>query len=325
MKKYTFEELSTPGTKIVINKELQYRCQKWKDTEPNYIFTFDNKSNYEIKSTPVSYRGIIYIIFDNIDSQLNHYMVSISEFERVGLLEETFPEKWQLDVKQLDKDKLQIVKEWINKNSQSGCYSYNLDAFKYLIFPLWNNTHICDSIKLDYTEITFEQFQKHILKEIPMNKRTITKEQAQSIVDSACSTWKEKLCAKWATSIVLGLSIDIDEAFYKEMRGACTKEQHELFDKIFGSDKKEIEWDKLKTGSVVMIKYTSQHCNGFYEIDENKPVGIIFYKTKHFINSDKEFKKQGNNSSYITFYQDGRYVLFTSNKNNDCIIDVIEY
>ena len=181
-------------------------------------------------------------------------------------------------------------------------------------------------VKKDYTEITFEQFQKHILKEIPMNKRTITKEQAQSIVDSACSTWKEKLCAKWATSIVLGLSIDIDEKFYKEMRGACTKEQHELFDKIFGSDKKEIEWDKLKTGSVVMIKYTSQHYNGFYKIDKNKPVNIIFYETKHFINSDKEFKKQGNNSSYyITFHQDGRYVLFTSDKNNDCIIDVIEY
>lgn len=66
--------------------------------------------------------------------------------------------------------------------------------------------------------------------------RTITPKQAQSIIDSACLGWKDALSKKWAIKIVLNKTIYITEDKYKQMREACTKEQHILFDNIFGKD-----------------------------------------------------------------------------------------
>jgi hypothetical protein len=61
-------------------------------------------------------------------------------------------------------------------------------------------------------------------------------EHATDIINIACSTWREKLAKLWATDIVLMRNIEISEDFYKEMRKACTAEQHKLFDDIFGKD-----------------------------------------------------------------------------------------
>jgi hypothetical protein len=60
---------------------------------------------------------------------------------------------------------------------------------------------------------------------------------AQKIISIACNDWKEKLAEYWSKSIVLNQNILIYEQFYKEMRNACTTQQHELFDEIFGKDK----------------------------------------------------------------------------------------
>jgi hypothetical protein len=64
-------------------------------------------------------------------------------------------------------------------------------------------------------------------------------ENAQKIINIACpgtNNWKEKLVKRWAETIVLGKTIEISEYFYKEMRKACTADQHKLFDEIFGKD-----------------------------------------------------------------------------------------
>lgn len=74
------------------------------------------------------------------------------------------------------------------------------------------------------------------IKEIDMKGRTITPEQAQSIIDIACSTWKGSLSEEWATDIVLKQDITISEEMYKRMRNACTGKQHRLFDEIFGKN-----------------------------------------------------------------------------------------
>ena len=44
---------------------------------------------------------------------------------------------------------------------------------------------------------------------------TITKEEAQSIIDIACGTWKEKLFGLWGKQIVLNKPIEVTEEFYK--------------------------------------------------------------------------------------------------------------
>lgn len=59
---------------------------------------------------------------------------------------------------------------------------------------------------------------------------------AQSIINIACSGWKADLADRWGKNIVLNEVITIEEQFYKSMRNACTAVQSELFDKIFGKD-----------------------------------------------------------------------------------------
>jgi len=68
-------------------------------------------------------------------------------------------------------------------------------------------------------------------------KRKISAVDAQRIIDIACvGNWKPKLAEKWGKDIVMGNPIFVSEDFYQEMRKACTKWQHELFDEIFGKD-----------------------------------------------------------------------------------------
>jgi hypothetical protein len=90
----------------------------------------------------------------------------------------------------------------------------------------------------DYKISTKWAFENHILKQQEM--KTITYNQAQQIIDIACSRWKEKLFTLWGKNIVLKQEITISEESYKEMRNACTDEQNTLFDEIFGKDIKFI-------------------------------------------------------------------------------------
>jgi hypothetical protein len=97
--------------------------------------------------------------------------------------------------------------------------------------------------KKDYVGSNYLMTPLSIIQELdkkeqsePMKTRIITSEQAQSIIDVACETWKNTLFDKWGRAIVLKKEITIDEFFYQEMRKACTTPQNELFDKIFGKD-----------------------------------------------------------------------------------------
>ena len=86
--------------------------------------------------------------------------------------------------------------------------------------------------------------------------RTITPQQAQSIIDIACSSWKETLFNMWGKDIVLKNNISVSEIDYKGMRAACTPNQHILFDEIFGKDK------SLKVGDWVKIIQKIVSCEG---------------------------------------------------------------
>lgn len=96
-----------------------------------------------------------------------------------------------------------------------------------------------------YTEITFEEFKKYILKkEENMDNRfpfKISAYHAQLIINIACNDWKDKLATMWGPKIVISTSVVISEEFYKEMRKACTNEQHDLFDEIFGKDQPDFK------------------------------------------------------------------------------------
>ena len=86
-----------------------------------------------------------------------------------------------------------------------------------------------------------------------------------------------------------------------------------------------IDVSRIKTGSKVMINYTDQHCSGFNNIDNSKPVDVVFFKTPHYIRGDNEFHDSGVYSMYCTFHQRGKFVFFSAYENVDYITSVVKY
>lgn len=82
---------------------------------------------------------------------------------------------------------------------------------------------------------------------------------ARKIYNIACSEWKTKLEKNWAKYFLEGEYIIITEDEYKVMRNACNNKQHELFDEIFGKDKKEVfyslgdQFTEDDTGEVYLL------------------------------------------------------------------------
>jgi len=82
--------------------------------------------------------------------------------------------------------------------------------------------------------------------------RILKPNEAQSIIDIACPTWKQKLAKLWSLSIVMDENISITQDFYKEMRKACTDSQNKLFDEIFGKDT-PIETIPVEVGDWIVV------------------------------------------------------------------------
>jgi len=141
----------------------------------------------------------------------------------------------------------------------------------------------------------------------------------------ACSVWKTKIASQFLIRTDSTQHIKFTQQEIDEMFSVATEKQKPVLEKIFGKQPKPIEWNKLKTGSKVMIKYTGEHCDGIDKIDLQKPVHILFYKTPHSVNSIEGFLKESHYPEYCTFMQDNNIVLFAANKNIDYITEVIEY
>lgn len=80
--------------------------------------------------------------------------------------------------------------------------------------------------------------------------RTISAADATRIINVACIAWKDRLAEMWGKNITLGYNVEIEEYFYRQMRGACTITQNQLFDEIFKDDFKPGDW-------VIVIKEQS--------------------------------------------------------------------
>lgn len=87
----------------------------------------------------------------------------------------------------------------------------------------------------------------------------------------------------------------------------------------------EIDYSRLKTGSIVKIKKTGRYCNGLEGFNLDLPVDIVFYRTTSVIDHCGSFKMYSVHTSYITFHQDGKYCVFSSDTSIDYITEVIEY
>jgi hypothetical protein len=177
-----------------------------------------------------------------------------------------------------------------------------------------------------YTIITFEQFQQHVLNKQPNKthmKLTVHVSQVLKIHAVACPHWRPKI-AGYLPRINPDQNITFDESEVREMFEAATPKQKPVLESIFGTLSKPIEWDKIKTGSKVMIKPTGKIV-GYPTVDYSQPVDVVFYKTPYGVCGDGAFFLAGPYPSYITFNQNRNFILYASDENTDCIVEVIEY
>lgn len=88
------------------------------------------------------------------------------------------------------------------------------------------------------TQEAIDKFNQEIKqsKQMETRKRILKWQDAQRIIAASCAKWKEVLIEMWAKNIAVCKDINVLESDYQDMRKACTKEQHQLFDEIFGKD-----------------------------------------------------------------------------------------
>ena len=152
---------------------------------------------------------------------------------------------------------------------------------------------------------------------------TVTKKELGKIYEVACTTWKAKI-QDLTLRNPFGTDIELSQAEIDEMFKAATESQTPVLESIFGKQEK-IDFDRIKTGSKVMLDYTGEHCCGFSDIDRTQPVDVVFFKTPHLIDHNPKFQATGSHPFYCTFHQNGKYALFSASDNLDYIIKVVEY
>lgn len=187
-----------------------------------------------------NYYGIINNYFDNYGMR----QVSAHGVKIITLPDFVLPKKWCIKATPATATLiLKYFNDGCGRDTTNG-YCILDDYYHYPCFAgaasFKFGQHSTTAKQSNYTEITFEQFEKYVLKEINMKKTgldfMITPAEANMILAIACVTWKLKLAKLWALHIVMNEKISVTNAFYKEMRVECTTPQHELFDKIFGKD-----------------------------------------------------------------------------------------
>lgn len=191
---------------------------------------------------------------------------------------------------------------------------------------MWRNIDDCN----DYKEITFEQFQTYVLKQKIQKiqtMQTLTLGQLKDLYNvSDCSKWRENI--NYYLSTYLQRKDDFKVEIQTEHLQLLLKEgnttQQTAVQNLGIKLSNPIEWDKIKTGSKVMLKYSGEKCVGSNDnIDFDKPFDVIFFKQPYYM-FDNGFKTC-NSYSYCTFNQNGKFACYQAHRNTDYITEVIEY
>ena len=233
-------------------------------------------------------------------------------------------------IKPILKENSLIITDSINRFTSTPYLVNNVSGAAGLV------SNVYPGLKNDYKRTVFEEWNQDTFLEycgIKTEKQTektmgyklkVPVTDVLKIHNVACHDWK-LIISRYLTRIDKNQEITFEESEIDGMFAAATTGQKPVLTKIFGEKKKEIDYGRLETGSKVIIKYSDQVCSGIEKIDINKPVDIVFYKTPHFINGNKRFNLTGAYDSYITFHQNGEYVLFSAHQKIDYITEVIEY
>lgn len=195
-------------------------CSNEADTDEQiYYGVIDGRfSNHHINYVNETNTKIVQLPRPISDIKTNEviHCKTLDEAKAICLLFDFSGYMWESGTKYTERN------NW-NVNGENTCYNVREGVYANKKYYLDRNYIISDASEFLTTT------------QIKMN-RQIKPSQAKSIIDMACNIWKTVLANKWAKDIVLEREISVDESFYKEMRQACTVNQHKVFDEIFGPD-----------------------------------------------------------------------------------------
>ena len=174
MKKYTLQELRTPGTKIPrLIGEVKYTTSYNSIKQVKDFITHEFKSEEYISFGSTNQNSEECILMDKLGYEGKNFIeIPVSEFRRLGLLDEfVLPEKWAV---KRTKEASSKVNEWLTKGTTVSYFSCDDEYAHYPNYQtnsgFYGGKHIKPSIQEGYTEITFEQFKEYVLKENTMKK-----------------------------------------------------------------------------------------------------------------------------------------------------------
>jgi hypothetical protein len=114
-------------------------------------------------------------------------------------------------------------------------YYYKSDA-PYFEFTSFFETNLpTQSVKEFYKQLKPENMED---KRFPFK---LEEKDAKRIIKIACRDWRNRLSDRWGVELLREGFVNIEEKYYRYMRKACTDEQHELFDDIFGKDEEQLK------------------------------------------------------------------------------------
>lgn len=165
-KEETMIDFKIKGTELPCMKDIRFRCSSWNSNNYQHL----NFSGKLVSFGHKVFNGVVHILAEKSNyTGSNYFMFKESDVieaaKKQGMYKEEFvlPEKWCIKVTEVNKPTLRkwleskddfnmdyiYIKDWVLSNPRAD-HSYQFWA---------------SHIPLDYTEITFEQFEKYVLKQ----------------------------------------------------------------------------------------------------------------------------------------------------------------
>ena len=239
-----------------MKKLPEYFAIKRKKKDPRweqYIAYLNKRFGVSLEGTSESYP---YYGYGGSRDHFSMYQASSSRFANpvtVLTLDEffdviepkTLPTHWV--IRPTNETESAAVLTWFNANGERK-YEPGAEQSYYWHFPAYEPTSHCLMSRIhndNYTQITFAEFQEHVLKENPnksqpMTNITVKKSELEQIHSVACSTWKSKI-AELTLRNPFGELIELTQTEVDEMFAAATESQTAVLVSVFGKPTKGVD------------------------------------------------------------------------------------
>jgi hypothetical protein len=186
----------------------------------------------------------------------------------------TLPTHWV--IRPTNETESAAVLTWFNANGERK-YEPGCEQDYYWHFPAYEPTNHCLMSRIhndNYTQITFAEFQEHVLKEKPNKsqpmtnitvKKTVKKSELEQIHNVACSTWKSKI-AELTLRNPFGELIELTQTEVDEMFAAATESQRRTLVGVFGEPTNAVDLSNDEVDGLGMYRRNGHEDNALIAV-----------------------------------------------------------